>query len=167
MNRSRILAWVASLAGVVAAAMQTHPSAYEACTLGAGGTRYDYHGAPEAFARHTLFAMDGATLFRVTMKAFPAFLDGLLDAAGWSRSDVDLVVPHQASPGALAHLARRSGFRPEVVIDIMRERGNQVAASLPTALHVARASGRMPEGSRILMLDTSAGVSFGGMALVT
>lgn len=153
-------------AGVVAAAIRTFPSAYEACQLGSGGTRYDYHREPEDFARHALFEMDGATLFRATMRTFPAFLDDLLAAAGWGRTDVDLVVPHQASPGALAHLARRSGFRPDVVIDIMRDRGNQVAASLPSALHVARAAGRTPPGSRILLLGTSAGVSFGGMALV-
>jgi 3-oxoacyl-[acyl-carrier-protein] synthase-3 len=153
--------------GIVAAAMQTHPSAYDACRLGSGGTRYDYHRDREEFARHAVFEMDGETLFRTTLRSFPAFLDRLLAQAGWGRGDVDVVVPHQASPGTLAHLARRSGFRPDVVVDIARDLGNQVAASLPTALHRARRDGRLGEGRRALLLGTSAGISFGGLALVT
>lgn len=154
-------------AGVVAAAMETYPSGYEACRLGAGGTRYDFARDPQGFARNAMFEMEGEALFRLTLRAFPGFLDRLLGQAGWRRADVELVVPHQASPGALAHLARKSGFGRAVVIDIMREHGNQIAASLPTALHAARQAGRMPPGTRVLMLGTSAGVSLGGLALVS
>ena len=152
---------------LAAAAMETHPSAFDACRIGSGGTRYDYHNRPEEYARHSLFEMNGETLYKVTVKHFPAFLDRVLAGAGWSRNDVDVVVPHQASPGALAHLARRSGFRPEVVVDIARDFGNQVAASLPTALHFARIAGRLAPGRRVLLLGTSAGISFGGLAMVT
>ena len=161
-----VLSSGAGNAGIVAAAMETHPSGYDACRLAAGGTRFDFHEAPEEFARNSLFEMAGETLYRLTLKIFPPFLDRLLDSAGWDRKDVDVVVPHQASPGALAHLAKRSGFRRDVVIDIMRDRGNQIAASLPSALHAARATQRLSSGSKVLMLGTSAGVSLGGLALV-
>ena len=151
---------------LVAASMETHATAYDACRLGSGGTRYDFHRAPEEFARHSLFEMQGDTLFKTTVKHFPGFVDRLLAQAGWRHEDVDVVVPHQASPGALAHLARRSGFRPDVVVDISRDYGNQVAASIPTALDTAVKAGRVTPGTRMLMLGTSAGVSFGGAALV-
>lgn len=152
---------------LAAAAMETYPSAFDACRIGAGGTRYDYRTEREEFARHSLFEMDGNALYRLTAQHFPGFLERLLAAAGWRQADVDLVVPHQASPGALAHLARRSGFRPDIVVDIARSHGNQVAASLPTALHVARSGGRLGSGARVLLLGTSAGISFGGLAMVT
>ncbi|MBK8085313.1 MAG: ketoacyl-ACP synthase III [Devosia sp.] len=152
--------------GVVAAAMETYPSGYDACRLGSGGTRYDFAGDREAFACNAIFEMEGEALFRLTLRTFPRFLDRLLAAAGWDRGEIDVVVPHQASPGALAHLARKSGFGTDVVIDIMRERGNQIAASLPSALHAARQAGRMLPGAKVLMLGTSAGVSLGGLALV-
>ncbi|MCB9992841.1 MAG: ketoacyl-ACP synthase III [Hyphomicrobiaceae bacterium] len=154
-------------AGLIGAAMETYPSAYEACQLGAGGTRYDFHLQPDDFAARSYFEMDGERLFRETLKHFPGFLDRLLARAGWQRDEVDLVVPHQASPGALAHLAKKSGFRANIVVDIARDFGNQVAASLPTALDVARRAGRMPPGTKVLMLGTSAGISIGGLALVT
>ena len=148
-----------------AARMETYPSAFEACQIGAGGTRFDFHAAPEDFARHALFRMDGKELFRVTTRHFRAFVERLLDEAGWAPDDVDLVVPHQASPFALAHLARQTGFAGDRLVDISRRCGNQIAASIPFAFDVARKDGRAGAGKRVLLLGTSAGVSFGGLAL--
>jgi 3-oxoacyl-[acyl-carrier-protein] synthase-3 len=136
------------------------------CRLGAGGTRYDFQRAPQEFARHALFEMDGRALFRHTLKFFEPFLARLLGDAGWRRDEVELVIPHQASPAALAHLVERCGFGTERVVDIMHDHGNQIAASIPTALDRARKSGRLKEGTRALMLGTSAGLSLGGIAFV-
>jgi len=157
---------LAEPAGIVASRMETYPEFYDECSLAAGGTRFDFHREPEAFARHARFAMDGKALFRHTLQHFEPFLDRLLDEAGWSRDEVDLVVPHQASPLALAHLAQRCGFGESRVVSILRDHGNQVAASIPSALHAARRDGRLEAGMRVLMLGTSAGLSLGGLALV-
>ena len=108
----------------------------------------------------------GGRCFVTTLKFFERFLDRLLADAGWSRDAVELIVPHQASPAALAHLAERCGFGRERVVDIMRDHGNQIAASLPTALDHARRAGRLKPGTRALLLGTSAGLSLGGIALV-
>ncbi|WP_192181314.1 3-oxoacyl-ACP synthase III family protein [Mesorhizobium amorphae] len=145
--------------------MRTYPSAWEACGIGSGGTRFDFHRQPEEFARHSLFHMDGKELFRVTSRHFNGFVAELLERAGWRHEDVDLVVPHQASPFALAHMARQTGFAPEKIVDISARYGNQIAASIPFALDVARRQGRVEAGAKLLFLGTSAGVSFGGMAL--
>lgn len=150
---------------VAASLMRTYPSAWEACGIGSGGTRFDFHREPQEFARHSLFHMDGKELFRVTSRHFNAFVADLLERAGWRHGDVDLVVPHQASPFALAHMARQTGFAPEKLVDIAARFGNQIAASIPFALDVARREGRVAPGMKLLFLGTSAGVSFGGMAL--
>ncbi|RWA58493.1 3-oxoacyl-[acyl-carrier-protein] synthase III C-terminal domain-containing protein [Mesorhizobium sp.] len=150
---------------LVANLMRTYPSAYEACGIGSGGTRFDFHRQPEEFARHSLFQMDGKELFRVTSRHFSGFVTELLQRAGWRHEDIDLVVPHQASPFALAHMARQTGFAPEKLVDISARYGNQIAASIPFALDVARRGDRIVSGARLLFLGTSAGVSFGGMAL--
>ncbi|MHB9445595.1 3-oxoacyl-ACP synthase III family protein [Mesorhizobium sp. RSR565B] len=150
---------------VAANLMRTYPSAYEACSIGSGGTRFDFHREPEEFARHSLFHMEGKELFRVTSRHFNGFVAELLDRAGWRHDDVDLVVPHQASPLALAHMARQTGFAREKLVDIAARYGNQIAASIPFALDVARREQRIGPGAKVLFLGTSAGVSFGGMAL--
>ncbi|MDX8526885.1 3-oxoacyl-[acyl-carrier-protein] synthase III C-terminal domain-containing protein [Mesorhizobium sp. MSK_1335] len=150
---------------VAASLMRTYPSGWEACGIGSGGTRFDFRKQREAFAAHSLFHMDGRELFRLTSRHFNGFVATLLERAGWQREDVDLVVPHQASPFALAHMARQTGFSPEKLVDISARFGNQIAASIPFALDVARREGRVTPGMKLLLLGTSAGVSFGGMAL--
>jgi 3-oxoacyl-[acyl-carrier-protein] synthase III len=80
--------------------------------------------------------------------------------------DVDLVIPHQASPAALTHMIRQTGFARDRVVDIIADHGNQIAASIPFVLDTTLRAGRMPPGTRTLLLGTSAGVSFGGMAYV-
>ncbi len=152
---------------VRATLMRTYPSAFEACSIGSGGTRFDLRRQPEEFSRHAIFHMDGKELFRISSRYFKGFVTDLLAKAGWRHDEVDIVVPHQASPFALAHMARQIGFAPEKLVDISGEHGNQIAASIPFALDVARRQGRIPRRTKVLFLGTSAGVSFGGMALET
>jgi len=147
--------------------METFADGYDACTLAAGGTGIDFHADPSGFARSAYFRMDGKALYRISAAAMPGFLDRLLSRAGLVRGDIDLVVPHQASPHALAHIIRRGGFAPEKVFDCVRMIGNQVAASIPVALNLAREAGRIQPGMRILLVGTSAGVSLGGAILET
>ena len=142
---------------------RTYPSAFESCSIGAGGTRYDFHGDNEAFAAHAFFEMNGKDLFRVTAQHFKPFVDELLAHVGWDRDDVDLIVPHQASPRALCRMTRQCGFDPVKVVNISERVANQVAASIPVALHYAK--DRLVEGTKLLILGTSAGVSFGGAAV--
>lgn len=151
---------------IIAARMCSYPSAWEACSIGAGGTRYNLETDHEAFCQNAQFYMDGKELFRITSRHFTDFLGSLLDDAGWARDDVDLVIPHQASPAALEHLIRQSGFSTDRVINIVAEVGNQVAASIPFALDRAHREGRIERGDKLLMIGTSAGVSLGGMAVV-
>lgn len=151
--------------GIRASRLESYPTAYDACEIGAGGTRFDFHRQPEDFARHAVFRMDGKELFRITHRHFPPFVEKVLAAAGWSRSDVDLVVPHQASPLALGHMVQHTGMEESRVVSIAARLGNQIAASIPTALDIARRDGRIRPGMRLLLLGTSAGVSFGGMAI--
>ena len=150
---------------VRAVRFETHHEGYEACFLAAGGTGIDFDREPERFAAGRFFQMNGRELFRLTASRFPGFVDELLARANWTRDSVDLVVPHQASPLALRHLVKRCGFSREKVIDIVATHGNQIAASIPTALHIARKQQRIGRGSRVIMLGTSAGVSFGGIAI--
>lgn len=148
-----------------AASLRSYPSTYEACGIGAGGTRFDFRSETAAFADHAQFAMDGKSLFRITAQYFGGFIDDLLAKADWAKDEVDLVVPHQASPAGLDHMVRQSGFDPARVVRIVEDYGNQIAASIPFAFDIAREDGRVPKGSKLLFLGTSAGVSFGGMAL--
>lgn len=152
-------------AGLRASRLRSYPSAYSACEIGAGGTRFDFATERQAFEAHAQFRMDGKALFRLTAQHFAGFVTELLAEAGLTRDQIDLVVPHQASPGALQHMIRLCGFDPAKVVNIAAEVGNQIAASIPFALDHARRSGRIAPGATVLLLGTSAGVSFGGLVM--
>lgn len=145
--------------------LETWGQGYDLCALPAGGTRYDFHAEPDSFAANAHFRMEGHGLFRLTSERLPDFVERALAASGWRTSDVDLVVPHQASPLALAHMVKRCGFPAERVVNTVAETGNLVAASIPITLQTARQQKRLTPGAKVLMVGTSAGVSFGAALL--
>jgi 3-oxoacyl-[acyl-carrier-protein] synthase III len=53
----------------------------------------------------------------------------------------------------------------EKLMVIIQDHGNNIAASIPLALHIAIHENRLRRGDRVLILGTSAGFSIGGMVL--
>lgn len=155
----------ASPSAILAARFQTHSEGARLCEIRSGGSLIDLHNDPEATRSGAVFRMEGGAAYRMAARYFPAFLARLLDDAGIGLDDVAAVVPHQASASALHHLRRLSGVPNEKLVDIFAEHGNQVAASLPTALDHAVRSGRIRRGDVVLLLGTAAGITLGGMAL--
>jgi 3-oxoacyl-[acyl-carrier-protein] synthase-3 len=159
------LAVAAGAQELLASRFETYGEHADLCALEAGGTRLDPRGERDAFLAATRFRMTGSALYRATARVFPPFLDRLLAAAGVRAADLDLVVPHQASRAALDHLRRVLGVGAERMIDIFDAYGNQVAASLPHALHIARRTGRLEPGMTVLLVGSAAGISLGGMVI--
>jgi len=145
------------------AAFQTLGQFADLCQLPAGGSRY--HPVRGGGGDDFLFRMEGPRLFRVTAARYPAFLDAFLAEHRVSKADIDWLVPHQASRHALESLSDLLGFPANRRIEIFADHGNQVSASIPTALHLARADGRIRGGQKVLLGGTSAGVSFGAALL--
>ena len=135
------------------------------CQIPAGGSRFHPSRIEQPFEPLTLFQMDGKRVFRLASHYLPDFLERLLQRTGLSRQQIDWVVPHQASHLALSHLTKKLDFPPEKVINIFANHGNQIAASLPTALDVAVRDGRIRRGHKLLLIGTGAGLSLGGMVL--
>ena len=129
-----------------------------------GGT----HHHPNSTHHHpelNLFHMNGPAIFKHAARAMPEFLQGFLKQIGWSLSDVDLLVPHQASGPAVEILSRQLGFSQQQVYMNLPIRGNCVAASIPLALSEAYAEGRLKRGDRVLLAGTAAGLTLGAVAL--
>ena len=151
--------------GILAASFLTLSEGVHACEIPGGGSRHHPSRIDQPFPPLAQFHMDGPVIFRLAGERLTEFVDGLLAQAGVALADLHLVVPHQASGHALAFMRRRLRLRAEQVVDIFAERGNQVAASLPTALHEAITSGRLRRGDTALLIGTGAGVQMGGLVL--
>lgn len=149
--------------GVAAFRFATYPEGYRYCEIRAGGT----HRNPRAgmTSDDHLFHMDGKAVFRLAARVMPGFLTRLMADADGGQASIDVVVPHQASHLGMRHAARRLGVDAERIVDIYATHGNQVAASMPTALHEAFVTGRAAPGKRALLIGTAAGLSVGGMVL--
>ena len=135
------------------------------CQLAAGGTRVRLHGDVAAFKQQSYFQMNGPGVFKATSRRFPSFLKTLLQQANIDISDVDTIIPHQASAPALEFLKRALPDSREKVIDIFGDYGNQIAVSIPHALHEARRTNRASSGSTSLLIGSSAGISLGGAVI--
>jgi 3-oxoacyl-[acyl-carrier-protein] synthase-3 len=150
---------------LLASRMESYGAYADLCRLEAGGTRLRPHEDLQGFLAASRFRMEGPALFRATARAFPRFLARLLEAAGVAAEALNSIIPHQASAAALAHLAQSVGGDPARIVNIFRHCGNQIATSLPHALHVARREGRLATGSTSLLVGSSAGISLGGAVL--
>jgi 3-oxoacyl-[acyl-carrier-protein] synthase-3 len=149
---------------VLSTGFQTHSEGAHSCEIRGGGSRYAPDRVEGEYADWGRFRMDGGAVFRLAFRHLPAFVDGLLDEAGVTMDELPVVVPHQASHHGLEWVRQQFGVGDRLV-DIYADHGNQVAASLPSALHAAIESGRLRRGDRALLLGTGAGISLGGVVL--
>ncbi|MGE0045164.1 MAG: 3-oxoacyl-[acyl-carrier-protein] synthase III C-terminal domain-containing protein, partial [Hyphomonadaceae bacterium] len=145
--------------------MEPYSEGAETTWLGAGGSRLPARDL-DALLAESVFRMDGARAYRIAAAHVEAFLEKLLNEAHASLDDIACVAPHQASGHALALMKTRLGLNDGRVVEILRECGNQVATSMPSALAYAIEQGRVVRGDKVLLLGTGAGVSLGGAVMV-
>jgi 3-oxoacyl-[acyl-carrier-protein] synthase-3 len=150
---------------LLAADLKTFSEGADLCRVLGCGTRYHPSRTDQPFDELAKFRMDGKGTFKLAAAHLPAFVERLLARSGLTYDQLDWIVPHQASQLALSHLSKRLGFARDKVIDIFADHGNQVAASLPTALDIAIRDGRIQRGQRLLLLGTGAGLSLGGVVM--
>jgi 3-oxoacyl-[acyl-carrier-protein] synthase-3 len=134
------------------------------CQMAAGGSRYNVVTPPPR-PQDYLFRMDGRAVFRLAAEKLPRFVSEVLAEAGCTPGEIDVVIPHQASSLGLRYLRERLGFPASKVVDILAARGNQVSASMPSALHEAVSAGRLQRGQRALLLGTAAGLTLGAAVI--
>jgi len=148
---------------IMAARSITLPEGIDFCQIRSGGSRFHRRGIPGH--SEALFEMHGRKLFALVGRHLPRFVRDLLAEANVTQKDLALLIPHQASRQALDHVADMLGFNDGRMVDVFGDFGNQVGASLPTALHFARHSHGLKRGDKALLLGSGAGVSIGGMVI--
>jgi 3-oxoacyl-[acyl-carrier-protein] synthase-3 len=143
--------------------MGTWPEGAELTEIRGGGT-YRHPNDARTASTDNLFRMDGPRVYKMARRKVAEVLVRLLEQAGIERSQIDLVVPHQASGPAIEALSRY-GFDESRIVNIVGRYGNCIAASIPMALVEAERTGRLRRGSTVLLLGTGAGLSVAGAIL--
>ncbi len=151
--------------GLLASRFETYSEGRDACVLAGGGTRISAAVDPVAAADASYFRMNGQAAFRVTARYLPRFLKRLFAQGELNIADIDCIIPHQASGPSLTHGLARIGLHPDKVIQTFSRFGNQIATSIPMALHMAVTEQRLKRNDLVLLAGTSAGISIGGTIL--
>lgn len=141
--------------------LKTFAEGRKFCEIRAGGSKCN--PASGADSKDYLFSMNGKEVLRLALQKMPAFLEELTSEI--PLESIDVIVPHQASKLSMTRMVKRLGLDSKRIINIFETHGNQVAASIPTALHEAIVTGKIMSGKRALLLGTGAGLSIGGLIL--
>ena len=109
--------------------------------------------------------MQGNALFRQAVEKLATTAETALAKAGLSGPDVDWIVPHQANIRIIQGTAKKLGLPMERVIVTVQDHGNTSAASIPLALSVGVAEGRIREGDLLLSEAIGGGLAWGAVVL--
>lgn len=111
------------------------------------------------------FKMKGNELFKVAVRSMAEISAEMVEKAGYAVADIDLVIPHQANQRITDAVASRLGVPDEKVYSNIAEMGNTSSASIPIAIDECMQSGRIKEGSLVLLTAFGGGVTWGGTVL--
>ncbi len=109
--------------------------------------------------------MKGRELFKVAVRSMEEACRYVLDKAGLSPEDVDLVIPHQANIRIINSLAEKLNIPEEKVYTNIHKYGNTSAASIPIALYEALEEGRLKRGDIVLLTAMGGGLTWGATLL--
>ena len=112
--------------------------------------------------RMHFFKMKGNELFKVAVRSMADISAEIVEKAGYKVDDVDVVIPHQANQRITDAVASRLGVPEEKVYSNIAEHGNTSSASIPIAIDECIESGRIKEGSLVLLTAFGGGVTWGG-----
>jgi 3-oxoacyl-[acyl-carrier-protein] synthase III len=130
--------------------------------LGADGSNA---GLITARREQALIRMKGHDTFRHAVDRLSEATLQALAAAGQTIDEVELFVYHQANSRIISAVGERLGLSAERVIDCVPNYGNTSAASIPIALTEAERSGRLADGTTILLAAFGGGLTWGACTL--
>jgi 3-oxoacyl-[acyl-carrier-protein] synthase-3 len=122
-------------------------------------------GGPSSTQTVGHLRMEGRAVFKHAVAMIADVIDDALRATGYTADDIDWFVPHQANQRIIDDSAKKLGIAPGKVISTVAQHGNTSAASIPLALAVAIADGRVKPGD-LVMLEAMGGGFTWGAALV-
>ena len=113
----------------------------------------------------TLWDFDGQVIFKRAVAGMTAASARVLEQAGITPDQIDLVVPHQANLRIIEAVAKYAGIPMERVMLTVQKYGNMSSATVPVSLVEALKDDRIKPGATILMPGFGAGLTFGALLL--
>jgi 3-oxoacyl-[acyl-carrier-protein] synthase III len=128
-------------------------------------TKLYVDGGPSSTQTVGHLRMEGRAVFRHAVAMITDVIEAAFQATGYTASDIDWFVPHQANQRIIDDSAKKLGIPQQKVITTVAKHGNTSAASIPLALTAAVADGRIKRG-HLVMLEAMGGGFTWASALV-
>lgn len=132
-------------------------------SLPGGGTRFPASAQTVAQELHYL-QMKGNEVFKYAVKRMGEAAVAALKKAGLEKDDVDYLIPHQANIRIIEATGRRLKLPPEKVYVNIHKYGNVSVATIPIALHELNESGKLKDGTIVVMDAFGAGFTWAAVA---
>ena len=115
--------------------------------------------------RSQFIRMNGREVFKHAVRSMSDAASRALDGAKMTGADIDLMIPHQANVRIIEATAKHANIPMDKVYVNVDRYGNTSAASIPIALDEAIETGRIGEGSIVLLVAFGAGFTWGAMVV--
>ncbi|MCA8350731.1 3-oxoacyl-ACP synthase III family protein [Burkholderia cepacia] len=148
--------------GIVSTFNRTAGEHWDVIHIPVGGT-FERPTARALDEKRHVVKMDGRRLKKLFEHYFPKAINGVLEKAGLTLSDIDWLVPHQANLRLIEAAAKTMNFPQEKVVANIQKYGNTSSASIPIALYDLAKSGQLKRGDLLLMPAFGSGFSYGAV----
>lgn len=122
-------------------------------------------GGPSTTGTVGHLRMEGREVFKHAVGMITDVIEDSFATAGIDADDIDWFVPHQANRRIIEASARKLGIAMDKVVITVDQHGNTSAASVPLALSVAVADGRIKQGDLVLLEAMGGGFTWGAVLI--
>ena len=138
-----------------------------ATDLNSDGSYRDLLYVDGGVSTHTtgVLRMQGKEVFRHAVEKLAKTAETALTKAGLGADDVTWVVPHQANIRIIQSTAKKLGVGMDRVVVTVQDHGNTSAASIPLALSVGVAQGKIKCGDLVVTEAIGGGLAWGAVVL--
>lgn len=105
--------------------------------------------------------MAGQAVMKFAVKAMADASEKVINEAGLTWDDIDLVVPHQANYRIVDSAIKRMGIEKDKVFLNLEKYGNTSASCIPVALSQAVEQGKIKKGDKIVLVGFGGGLTWG------
>jgi 3-oxoacyl-[acyl-carrier-protein] synthase-3 len=151
--------------GILATELGSDGSGGDALILPGGGSALPTSLETVSSGQHYV-KMDGKAVFRFATRVMATATRRVLERAGYTPADVDLVVPHQANLRIIQNSVLNQLKIPEEKVFVnLQKYGNTSTASIPIALCEAIEAGRLKPGYKVVFVGFGAGLTWAACAI--
>jgi len=104
--------------------------------------------------------MEGRFVFKHAVVKFPEVINEALEATGFRKEDLDLVIPHQANLRITEAVAHQLEMSRDKVYSNIERYGNTTAASIPIAMSEAVEQGLIRDNSLVCLASFGSGFTW-------